>query len=86
MNIAFGNYLQLASQKTTTKMTLKCSFNSSLKRDSNHRRSKDSYLNLLFINPLSHHGWLTHQILSRQLTDMNLKEIEKFNSQNAKKD
>ena len=27
-----------------------------LKWDLNHRRSKDSYMNLLFINPLSHHG------------------------------
>ena len=30
--------------------------NHSPKRDLNHHRSKDSYLDLLFINPLSHHG------------------------------
>ena len=29
-----------------------------LKQDSIHREYKDSYLNLLFIIPLSHHGWI----------------------------
>ena len=36
--------------------------NCSPKRDLNHHRSKDSYFNLLFINPPSHHGWFASHL------------------------